>query len=63
VLEEPLDALDPSCYDKSDDVINNIDEFIHVGRRKWDVICPMFNEIPFTILKVIFNCFLYNNHM
>jgi hypothetical protein len=34
VLEEPLDALDPSCYNKSDDVINNIDEFIHVGRHK-----------------------------
>jgi ABC-type transporter Mla maintaining outer membrane lipid asymmetry ATPase subunit MlaF len=38
VLEEPLDALDPSCYDKGDDVIDNIDEFIHVGRHKWDVI-------------------------
>jgi hypothetical protein len=35
-----LDALDPSCYNESDDVVNNIDEFIHVGRRKWDVICP-----------------------
>jgi hypothetical protein len=31
VLEKPFDVLDPSCYD-------NIDEFIHVGRRKWDVI-------------------------
>jgi hypothetical protein len=38
VLEEPLDALDPSCYNKGDDVIDNIDEFIHVGRCKWDVI-------------------------
>jgi hypothetical protein len=32
VLKEPLDALDPSCYNKYDDVI--IDEFLHVGRRK-----------------------------
>jgi hypothetical protein len=42
-----LDALDPSCYNKSDDVIENIDEFIHVGRHKWDVIClgedPIYN--------------------
>jgi hypothetical protein len=38
VLEEPLDALSPSCYDKDNDIINNIDEFIHIGRRKWDVI-------------------------
>jgi hypothetical protein len=38
VLEEPLDALDPSCYNKDDDVVDNIDEFIHVGRCKWDVI-------------------------
>jgi hypothetical protein len=33
-----LDALDPSCYDKGSDVIDNIDEFIHAGRCKWDVI-------------------------
>jgi hypothetical protein len=39
VLGEPLDALDPSCYNKVYDVIDNIDEFIHVGRCKWDVIC------------------------
>jgi hypothetical protein len=58
VLEEPLDALDPSCYNESDDVIDNIDEFIHVGRRKWDVICYGLMEIPFMTLKVIFNCFL-----
>jgi hypothetical protein len=38
VLEEPLDALCPSCYDKGNDMVNNIDEFIHVGKRKWDVI-------------------------
>jgi hypothetical protein len=44
VLEEPLDALNPSCYDKCNDIIDNIDEFIHVGRRKWDVIGS--NEDP-----------------
>jgi hypothetical protein len=38
VLEEPLDVLSPSCYDKVDDYVDNIDEFIHVGKRKWDVI-------------------------
>jgi hypothetical protein len=38
VLEKPLDVLEPSFYYKGDDVINNIDDFIHVGRRKWDVI-------------------------
>ena len=38
VLEEPLDALNPSCYDKGSDMVDNIDEFIHVGRHKWDVI-------------------------
>jgi hypothetical protein len=30
LLEDPLDVLSPSCYD--------IDEFIHVGKHKWDVI-------------------------
>jgi hypothetical protein len=38
VLQDPLDALNPSCYDKGSDMVDNIDEFIHVGRRKWDVI-------------------------
>jgi hypothetical protein len=37
-IEEPLDALVPSCYNESDELIENIDEFIHVGGRKWDVI-------------------------
>jgi hypothetical protein len=45
MLEEPLDALNPSCYDKGNDVIDDIDEFIHVGRRKWDVICPSGDPI------------------
>ena len=37
VLEDPLDALNPSCYDKGSDMVDNIDDFIHVGRHKWDV--------------------------
>jgi hypothetical protein len=44
VLEEPLDALNISCYHKYNDFVDNIDEFIHVGRRKWDVIGS--NEDP-----------------
>jgi hypothetical protein len=38
VLEEPLDVLSPSCYDKDNNFVDNIDEFIHVRKRKWDVI-------------------------
>jgi hypothetical protein len=37
-LDEPLNALNPSCYDTNSDMVNNIDEFIHVGRHKWDVV-------------------------
>jgi hypothetical protein len=44
VLEEPLDALNSSCYDKGSNVVDNIDEFIHVGRHRWDVIGS--NEDP-----------------
>jgi hypothetical protein len=33
-----LDALNYSCYDKGSDMVDDIDEFIHVGRCKWDVI-------------------------
>jgi hypothetical protein len=38
VLEKPLNVLNPSCYDKGDDFVDNIDEFIYVGKHKWDVI-------------------------
>jgi hypothetical protein len=38
LLEEPLDVLIPLCYDKGNSMVNNIDEFIHVGKHKWDVI-------------------------
>jgi hypothetical protein len=45
VLEEPLGTLNPSCYDKGSDMVDNIDESIHVGRRKWDVIGSDENPI------------------
>ena len=34
VLEEPLDVLNPSCYDKGNDMVDNINELIHVGKCK-----------------------------
>jgi hypothetical protein len=37
-LDEPLNVLNPSCYDTYSDMVDNIDEFIHVGRSKWDVV-------------------------
>jgi hypothetical protein len=37
VLKEPLVALTPSCYEENT-LVNNIDNFIHVGRCKWDLI-------------------------
>jgi hypothetical protein len=36
-MDEPLNVLNPLCYDIDSDIVN-IDEFIHVGRRKWDVV-------------------------
>jgi hypothetical protein len=36
-MDETLKVLNPSCYDTDSDIVD-IDEFIHVGRRKWDVI-------------------------
>jgi hypothetical protein len=37
-MDEPLNALNPSCYDTDSDIVDDIDEFIRVGRRNWDVI-------------------------
>jgi hypothetical protein len=28
----------PASYDTDSDIVDNIDEFIHVGRRRWDVV-------------------------
>jgi hypothetical protein len=28
----------PACYDTYSDIVYNIDEFIHVGRHRWDVV-------------------------
>jgi hypothetical protein len=27
-----------ACYDTNSDIVDNIDEFIHVGRRRWDIV-------------------------
>jgi hypothetical protein len=27
-----------ACYDTDSDIVDNIDEFIHVGRRRWDIV-------------------------
>jgi hypothetical protein len=46
VLEEPLDALHPSCYNKCANMIENIDDFIHLGRPTWDMNCFSFDGDP-----------------
>jgi hypothetical protein len=60
VLEEPLDVVSFSSNKEHDDCI---DDFIHVGRRRWDVSFFILMEIPF--MRMIMdlesrmqNCFL-----
>jgi hypothetical protein len=36
--DEILSLTNPACYDTNSDTVDNIDEFIHVGRRRWDVV-------------------------
>jgi hypothetical protein len=36
--KEVSDVLIPSCYDEDNDFVDNFDEFIHVGRRRWDIV-------------------------
>jgi hypothetical protein len=50
-----LDVLNPSCYDTISYVIDNIDEFIHVERHKWDVIGS--DEDPIYDMDVHFHLF------
>jgi hypothetical protein len=37
-INESLNASNPACYDTDNDMVDNIDEFIHVGKRKWYVV-------------------------
>ena len=36
-MDEPLNILNPPCYDTDTDIVD-IDEFIHVGRRRWNIV-------------------------
>jgi hypothetical protein len=35
---EVSDVLIPSCYDEDNNFVDNFDEFIHVGRSRWDLV-------------------------
>jgi hypothetical protein len=37
-INESLNASNTTCYDTDNDMVDNIDEFIHVGRHRWDVV-------------------------
>jgi len=37
-IRESLDVLNPSCYDKGNGMVDNIDELIHFERCEWDVV-------------------------
>jgi hypothetical protein len=36
--DEFSNVSNPACYDIDSDTVDNIDEFIHVGRRRWDIV-------------------------
>jgi hypothetical protein len=36
--DEFLSLTNPAYYDTDSDTVDNIDEFIHVGRRRWDIV-------------------------
>jgi hypothetical protein len=36
--DECSNVSNPVCYNIDSDAIDNIDEFIHVGRRRWDIV-------------------------
>jgi hypothetical protein len=37
--EDEFSSLtNPTCYDTDSDIVDNIDEFIRVGRRRWDIV-------------------------
>jgi hypothetical protein len=36
--DEFSDVSNPPCYDIDSDTVDNIDEFIHIGRCRWDIV-------------------------
>ena len=36
--DEFSNLSNPACYDTDSDTVDNIDEFIHVGRHRWDIV-------------------------
>ena len=36
--KEEINESLPACYDTDSDKVDNIDEFIRVGRRRWDIV-------------------------
>jgi hypothetical protein len=36
--DECSNISNPACYNTDSDIVDNIDEFIHVGRRRWDIV-------------------------
>jgi hypothetical protein len=45
-FEEPFGVLDPSFHEMGDDAIENIDDFIYIGRHKWDMSFSSFDGNP-----------------
>jgi hypothetical protein len=37
-INESFNSSNPTCYDTYSNIVDNIDEFIHVGRHRWDVV-------------------------
>jgi hypothetical protein len=56
----------PACYDMDNDIVDHIDEFIHVGRRRWDIVGydldPIYNiDGPFQRLPLHLSHEITNN--
>jgi hypothetical protein len=58
LLEEPLDVLVPHFDDKSEDAIENIDDFIYIGRHISDISFFFFDGDPIYDIE---SCFQIKN--
>jgi hypothetical protein len=54
--EEIISSIDTGKFmeQPSDIVDQHIDDFIHVGRHRWDMGCFTFDGDPFTTSRVVF---------
>jgi hypothetical protein len=59
--DEFLNSANPACYDTDSDTVADFEDFIHVGRRRWDIVGYDLDPI-YDTERIISSCCPCNCH-